>query len=169
MLGSGEIGLSNVRVIKNSIAVSGSQAAIDAALLPTGDFGLLSPRSPATSTSWQPGNLIYRTVGQTKTLIGGGGPDYYTGENVPMPFGNGFMAPFSIAVVEPNGRAFDKGGNGFGAEVFAALGAPNQSGNLIRSFAWSDATKWRRIQPQDIKVVEIDKSRLHEGEGLRLG
>ena len=169
VLGSGEIGLSNVRVIKNSIAVSGSQAAIDAALLPTGDFGLLSPRSPATSTSWQPGNLIYRTVGQTKTLIGGGGPDYYTGENVPMPFGNGFMAPFSIAVVEPNGRAFDKGGNGFGAEVFAALGAPNQSGNLIRSFAWSDATKWRRIQPQDIKVVEIDKSRLHEGEGLRLG
>jgi len=48
-------------------------------------------------------------------------PDYFVGyKNVPMPLGQGFSAPLSLAVVESNGRDFR-------AEVFAAFGTGSQT------------------------------------------
>jgi len=55
-------------------------------------------------------------------------PDYFVGyKNVPMPLGQGFSAPLSLAVVESNGRDFR-------AEVFAALGTGNQTTSTVRQF-----------------------------------
>ena len=149
VLGARTMGLANFRVIPYEALTANPavrQGMINAALSKDGTFAQ-PPRS--SQPSWQPQ----------------GGPDFFTPGAVPMPIGDGYNAPLNLAVVESDGAT----SGAFKAEVFAALGAANQSNNVIRSFIWegSPSIKWR--QGNQLKVVEIDRNRLASGQGLWLG
>jgi hypothetical protein len=137
ILGAGAGGLGNFRVLSADVVAGANQPAVDAAL---GRSGIFSHPARSGVRPWQPS----------------GGPDYFVGQAVPAPVGAGFNAPLSMAVVESNGKDFK-------AEVFAALGSSNQTGNQIRSFVWNSGwsgTDWHSPE---------GTNRLRKGAGLRLG
>jgi len=122
VLGARQNGLGSFRVLANDVVTNaiatktGYQSGVNQALSKTGTYSQPA-RTPHTAVGpaasrWQPS----------------GGPDYFVGySNVPMPLGQGFSAPLSLAVVESNGRDFR-------AEVFAALGTGNQTTSTVRQF-----------------------------------
>jgi hypothetical protein len=121
VLGARQNGLGSFRVlandvVANAIATKNGQSGVTQALSKTGTYSQ-PPRTTHTAvgpaaSSWQPS----------------GGPDYFVGyKNVPMPLGQGFSAPVSLAVVESNGRDFR-------AEVFAAFGTGSQTTGAVRQF-----------------------------------
>jgi hypothetical protein len=152
------MGLGNFRVLANDIVRNGNQAAADAALT-LGNAYTQPSRPQLPPPKWHPT----------------GGPDYFVDRSVPEATALGANSPLSIAVVDGDGRLANGTARATRAEVFAAVGATNQTANVIRTMGWN-GTNWfaddmqqiqARPRPSDNQVAA--KTRFPLGFGLRLG
>ena len=149
-LGAGANGLGNFRVVGGEFIGSAlwtnNKAAYQATITrQLGDTGAFSQVRPALGTKWRP-------------LIG---PDFFSPGVPREPFGGGFNAPVAVAAV-----ASDSGK----ARLFAALGAGNQSGNVVKRFAFNGSVElWANEATFEMRPQSPGKPQVRSGIGLRLG
>lgn len=154
ILGAGFMGMGNFRVLANDVVAVGNQATVDAVL--AGRLNVPS-RAPTTTVN---GKQVWQPTG---------GPDYFTGmASVPNAVALGANAPVTMAVVDSNGNGR--------AEIFAALGATNSTGNVVRRLEWNGVNAWDGASTLagagSIAMLPAPgsaKSRFPLGRGLRLG
>jgi hypothetical protein len=99
----------------------------------------------------------------------------YTQPSVPEATGLGANSPLSVAVVDGDGRLTTGTTRAAHAEVFAAIGATNQTANMIRRMGWN-GTNWYaddmgqiQARPRPSADQITAKTRFPMGFGLRLG
>ena len=151
VLGAGAGGLGNFRVLANesitaTTAVSNPAAfaaAITTQLGPEGRFA----QYRAPTATWRPT----------------GGPDYFTPGIVTGPTGQGFNAPVSVRVVNVSTTGSAR------AEVFAALGAANQTANTVKRFLFEGPGNWTSAAAFDLLPSSAGDLRFRRGAGVRLG
>jgi hypothetical protein len=158
VLGASFMGLGNFRVLANDLIRSGNQSGVDAALT-LGNAYTQPSRPQLTPPKWQPT----------------GGPDYFVDRSVPEATGLGANSPLSVAVVDGDGRLTTGTTRAAHAEVFAAIGATNQTANMIRRMGWN-GTNWYaddmgqiQARPRPSADQITAKTRFPMGFGLRLG
>jgi ELWxxDGT repeat protein len=149
-LGAGANGLGNFRVIGGEFLTSQLwltdrgqyQAAIAQQL---GDTGSFAHVRAVVGTRWQP-----RV-----------GPDVFSPQVPQAPIGGGFNAPVSVAAV-PDGTGR--------AKLFAALGAMNQSGNVVKRFTFAGGVdRWVNDASFEMRPASPGRPQIRIGIGLRLG
>ncbi|MFM7206593.1 MAG: beta strand repeat-containing protein [Planctomycetaceae bacterium] len=158
VLGASFMGLGNFRVLANDLVRTGNQAGIDSALT-LGNAFTQQSRPQLTPPKWQPT----------------GGPDYFVGRSVPESTALGANSPLAVAVVDGDGRLTTGTSRTAHAEVFAAIGATNQTANVIRRMGWNGTTWFAddmgqiQARPTPTDNVLTAKTRFPLGYGLRLG
>jgi hypothetical protein len=148
VLGAGAGGQGNFRVLANEFLTADPSrpafaATIAAQLGPGGRFAQY--RAPVQT--WRPS----------------GGPDFFTPGLVTGPTGQGFNAPVSVRVVNVSTTGSAR------AEVFAALGAANQTANTVKRFLFTGPGAWTSAAAFDLLPSSATERRFGRGTGVRLG
>jgi ELWxxDGT repeat protein len=148
VLGAGAGGLGNFRVLAN-------------------EFLTADPSQPAFTTTIAaqlgPGGRFAQYRASTPTWRPTGGPDYFTPGPVTGPTGQGFNAPVSVRVVNVSTTGSPR------AEVFAALGAANQTANTVKRFLFTGPGNWTSAAAFHLLPSSATDMRFRRGAGVRLG